>query len=383
MATTEEIINTIRDNQATDYAERVPSYNKENLVQVGNAITSNKNITNSFMSALINKVGESNIKSKIFQSKIAPLKKGNTKPFGYTIEELFINPATDMGYQSDPTYLLKNTTADGKVAYYGLNRKSEYACTRSKMDLMQAFTSETAFANFYDGIVNSLYSGDNIDEYLLCKYMFAKNIDEGHILKIESDINNPKTLAESITNVAKYMTEPTRVFAPYNYINKDKITAGEKKVITFTQVPDIVLIVRHDVMTKLNYEVLATYFQLPLVQLKMQTIEIDTFPTDSNFDCYAMLIDNSGCQIRDTLIEADSQYIASNLRINNWLHHWQYQYLSCFANVCCFGKTTNKAGSSRNTEGKTLTMDELAKETSKDQYEIQKDRIKKITNTSK
>ena len=96
-----------------------------------------------------------------------------------------------------------------------------------------------------------------------------------------------------------------------------------------------------------------------------------------------MLIDNSGCQIRDTLIDADSQYIPSNLRINNWLHHWQYQYLSCFANVCCFGKTTNKAGSTQNTEGRTLSMDELAKETSKDQYEIQKDRIKKITNTTK
>ena len=86
------------------------------------------------------------IRLEIFFSMI---KKNKGVPYGSVIEELFINPATDIGYQKDPNYLLKNTTPDGKSAYYGMNRQGNFPVSISIVQLEQAFQNAQAFQRFY------------------------------------------------------------------------------------------------------------------------------------------------------------------------------------------------------------------------------------------
>jgi hypothetical protein len=333
------IINTIRDNSTTEYTTRVPQATRDNLEQVGQAITSDKNIMNEFVTSLINKVAISTIKSRMFHNPLAKLKTASGRPLGNTIEEIFINPSTDAGYSTDGTLLLKTTKPDGKTAYYGLNRQSTYPTTINKNQLVRAFTSERAFNSFYSGVITALYSGDAMDEFALTKAVFAKNIDDNHITKIECDITAPKEVAKAISNMSDYFTFPSTDFNGYNLVNASKITAGESKCVTFCETGNQVLLVRADILNEVNYEVLANMFHMEVANIKAMTIKIDNFPTTGTFEPYAVLCDIEAINVIDDVFETDNQYIGSSMQWNIWLHHWQWLYLSLFGNAVAFGKT--------------------------------------------
>lgn len=351
-----DILGTIRDNADAIYIERVPEATRANLNQVGEAITSDGNIMNSFVTALINKIALSNVKSKLFNNPLSRLKQTNGRPMGNTIEEIFINPATDAGYDTDGTKLLKTTKPDGKVCYYGLNRQSSYPISIGENELQRAFTSEQEFMSMYDGIVTSMLSGDQIDEFMLTKGLLAKAIDTGSITVLDADLAQPKVLAKSISNVSKTFAFPSTVYAGYNKVNADAITAGEKACITFCDTNRQCLLIRADAQTEIDYEVLATMFHIEVAKLEAMTILVDEFPSD-NYDVYAVLCDIDAIQVRDMTFKTTSQYIGSSLMWNFWLHHWQYLFVSMFGNMVAFGKSKNIVSSITIAGDNTITTD--------------------------
>lgn len=351
-----DILGTIRDNATDDYIARVPEATRDNLGQIGQAITADKNIMNDFVTALINKIAITSLKSRMYNNPLAKLKTGYGKPMGSTIEEIFINPAIDQGYSTDGTLLLKTSKPDGKACYYGLNRQSTYPTTINKQQLIRAFTSERAFMNFYNGIIASLYSGDAIDEFNLTKDMFAKNIDDGHMKLIEADLTQPKELAKAMANISDYFTFANTEFNGYNLVNADKITAGETKCITFCETSRQCLLVRADVFNEINFEVLASMFHMELATLKAMTIKIDSFPT-TKFDTYAVLCDVEAINVIDDVFETDNQYIGSSMQWNIWLQHWQWLYLSLFGNCVAFGKSLLNVASITVSGDSTITTD--------------------------
>lgn len=336
MATALEILNTIRDNSSEDYIKRIPSATIDNLQQVGKAITKDSNIMNEFLGALINKVAFSNIRSKMFSNPLARLKSVGV-PYGGVIEEIFINPATDVGYQKDGTYLLKTTTPDGKTAYYGQNRQSTYPLSITEPQIVKAFTSEQEFMSFYNSIVSALYSGDNIDEFMLSKKMLGLSIDNGGMIVVDADLTQPKEVAKAISNLSKSFTFPSTQYCGYNHINKTAIDAGETACVTFCPTENQCLLIRADAQTEIDYEVLATMFHMEVAKLEAMTILVDEIPS-ANYDVYAVLCDKEAIQIRDNVFKIETEFIKSNLTWNLWLHHWQFIFLSMFGNATAFGK---------------------------------------------
>lgn len=353
--TVTDILKFIRDNSDEMYVQRVDEYNGENLGQIGDYVTSDKNVMNDFMNKLINKIASSNIVSKMYSNPLAKLKSGNV-PMGSTIEEIFVNPAVDVGYQKDGARLLLTTTPDGKTAYFGLNRQSTYPTTISKNELKQAFTSENAFMSLYNKVITTLYSGDQIDEFLLTKKVVAKTIDEGNVNVIECSIENPKEIAKSISNMSKAFTFPSTSFAPYNLVNAGKFTDTDKECITFCPLENQVLLLRADVETEINFEILANMFNMQLAEIKAMTILVDSFPA-TNFDIYAVLCDKDAIQIRDNTFETDNLYNGSNMRYNIWLHHWEFIFCSTFGNMIAFGKTKALSGITINGASSITTDD--------------------------
>lgn len=337
--TTMDILNTILDEASELYQSRILPYNGDNLAQIGKAIMEDKNIKNEYIDALINKIALSNIVSKLYSNPLAKL-KGAGVPLGQTIEEIFINPAVDHGYSKEGTLLLQSNPADGKVCYYTLNRKSTYPVTIYDADLIKGFTSEQEYMSLYNKVVASLYSGDNIDEFLLTKGLFGKTIDAGAMQIVEADSAQPKELIKNIQKFSDWFTFANTEYNGYNLVNETKSSSnptGETPCITFCPTENQVLLLRSDMKTEINFEVLATIFNMDVVALKQMTIIIDSFPSD-NYDIYAVLCDQDAIQVRDQIVQMESQRIGNAMATNYWLHHQQFLFLSMFGNAVAFGK---------------------------------------------
>jgi len=277
MASAIQILNTIRDNLSEEYAKRVPEATRDNIAEVGKAITTDTITMNDFVNALINKVAMSNVVSKVYSNPLSILKKSGV-PMGNNIEEIFVNPATDVGYQKDGARLLVTTNPDAKVCYYGLNRQGSYPVSIREDELQRAFTSEQNFMAFFNKIVSSMVSGDQIDEFTLMKNLLGKAIDNGAMKTVDVEIAKPKEFAKAISNLSSSFTFPNTAYCGYNLVNKLDEESDEKPCITFCPVENQALIIRADAQTEINYEVLATMFHMEVAKLEAMTILVDDIP---------------------------------------------------------------------------------------------------------
>lgn len=338
-----DILNTIRDNLDTQYAERVPEATRDNIAEVGKAITTDTITLNAFIGALINKVALTNVVNKMFTNPLGRLKKASVPNLGANVEEIFVNPATDMGYQKDGNLLLRTYNPDAKVCYYGLNRQGCYPVSIRRDELSRAFTSEQSFMSLYNKLVSSMISGDQIDEFMLMKNMLGKAIDNEAVKVINDvDMTAPKEFAKGISNMSKSFVFPSTQLCGYNMVNNlNAEEAEEKGCITFCPVENQVLLIRADAQTEIDYEVLATMFHMEVAKLEAMTILVDDIPSE-NYDIYAVLCDESAIQVRDTLQETADFKNGANLTTTFFFHHWQYMFVSMFANMVAFGKEKTK-----------------------------------------
>lgn len=337
MANMQNILDTIRANASQEYQERVPAVERTNLEAVGNVLT-NLNyqpLQNEFLKALINRIAFSIIVNKTASNPLAVLKKGSV-PLGSDIQEIFTNMAVDKGYDRTGSKLLTVTTPDTKTLYYRLNREGQYAVTIYQQDLKRAFTSFGELENFMTSIITSMYSGDNYDEFVLMKNMFAQAISKDHVVKSNiahvTDEATAKALIKEIKKASKAFTFPSSAFNKY-YDNRPADDKGNP-VTTWTPIGDQVLIIRADVMTDIDVDVLAKAFNMDKVQFLAQTLEVDSFGSAEN--CIAILCDKSFVKVYDNLNMMTDFFNPQGMYYNYWLNHHQTYGYSLFANAVAF-----------------------------------------------
>lgn len=336
MANMMNILNTILANASADYQARVPQATQNNITEVGSAIMNFQATENEFLSALVNKVAMTIVRNKTFNNPLAVLKKGGV-PLGKNIEEIYTNPATGSVFDPTGAKLLERSLPDTKAIYHTMNRQGQYKATVSKSQLIQAFTSYQALEQLLNSIVNSIYSGDNLDEFMLMKELFASAIEGGKLKTVSlglnsiSDTDGAKTFVKAVKTVGQAMEFPSTQFNSYYDINKDK---DAKPVITWTPLNNQVLVMRNDVSVDVDVELLAKAFNVSYTDLKQRTLIVDSFGSATN--CGAVLCDESFVQVYDNLTQMESFHNGEGLYDNFIYHHWQTYSLSLFANATAF-----------------------------------------------
>ena len=337
MPNMQNVINTIHANASADYQSRVPLATQNNITEVGGAVMSFQATENEFLNALINKVAMTMVHNRIFKNPLAILKKGSV-PLGRNIEEIYTNPATGEVYDPSGAGLLNRAIPDTKAIYHAMNRQGKYKATITKAQLIQAFTSYEALERLLNSIVNSIYSGDNLDEFLLMKNLFASAISGGKIKTISTGltaVNDPetaKTLVKSIKTVGKSMEFPSTAFNSYYDINKD---TDSKPVTTWTPSDKQVVILRNDIAVDVDVELLAKAFNVSYTDLQQRTLTVDTFGDPHN-KCAAILCDEAFVQVYDNLQQMEQFHNGDGLYDTYTWHHWQTYSLSLFANAVAF-----------------------------------------------
>lgn len=285
---------------------------------------------------LATRIGRVIAHRNILRNKLAPFKMENMS-VGYTMEEYFVECAKEHEYdQADAeTTLFKRELPDIKTAFYVVNRKSFYPATITDDDLRKYFVTWDGVNSLIARIVDSMYNGDNKDDYNYMKSALVTHYENGFMKIVNTnavtDTETAKELARKITEYASYLTEPTN---EYNAMAVTKQNDME----------DIYIILNGKSNSYLNIDWLAQTFQLEFAEFKAHVLVIPTLPSTTQGTIEALVVDSEIYRVFDQKYSVGVAYNAKGLYWNYFLHHWEGIATSRFANAIAFvsGSVTEK-----------------------------------------
>ena len=180
MATAVDVVNAVI-NTSTTLKENIPLATAATLQTTGGAIMSYTPYMNEFISGLVNRILFQEVHNAVYEN---PLKvfKGVDVPYGTDVQDSIANPAIATPYDSTAmSDTLSPGNPDVKTVYYRRNRQDKYKVTVYDEQLTGAFLNAETFNNFVSMILNTLTSGDNIDEFKLMKGLVGQAINDGNI----------------------------------------------------------------------------------------------------------------------------------------------------------------------------------------------------------
>lgn len=277
---------------------------------------------------LATRIGRVIAHRNILTNKLAPFKMENMA-LGYTMEEYFVECAKEHAYdQADAeNTLFKRELPDIKTAFYVVNRKSYYPATITDDDMRKYFVSWEGVNSLIARIVDSMYNGDNKDDYNYMKSALVTHYENG-LMKIVktsavTDTDTAKELARKITEYVSYLTEPTN---EYNAMAVTKQNDYE----------DIYVILNGKSNSYLNIDWLAQTFQLEFAEFKAHVLVLPTLPSTKQGTIEALVVDSEIYRVFDQKYSVGVAYNAKGLYWNYFLHHWEGIATSRFANAIAF-----------------------------------------------
>ena len=333
------MLNTIRANQGKQYQDRIPVATDTNFKEVGTALLTYDEQKNEFLNAFIHKICWQESISRKYSNPWAVLKKG-TKPYGGMKEQRHVNPVKGKEFDgSNVSDMLEVNKPDVKTVLFQRNRQSKYPISISDAQLRTAFLNPGEFASFHQDVLNAMYSGDEMDEYLLMRQAVGDAISGGKIKTIEIDYDgDTAALVKGVQTISRYFKYESSEYAGYNLQFADDIESGTvTPVVTWCPTDKQVLLIREDVDVETDIDVLAKAFNMDKTNFTQRKVGVDTFGT-GNEDVLCVLADEGWFDFEDELYKVSNFFNGSNLVTNYWLHHWEKIGLSPLANAVAFKK---------------------------------------------
>lgn len=338
-----EILNTIRDNASQAYQDRVPEATRNNIEEVGEAITDLNNavVYNEFVTTLANMIYAPMLIKKSWQNPLGKFKKGK-KTFGDTVEEVYNNFIKAQTFDQTGAGLLTRNLPDTKVVFHRMNRQDSYVLTDSPEALAKAFKSYEGVAEYLENLFTTIRNSAELDEYVLMRQLFEEAYNNNAMVVVavedpQASEANAKAFIKAVKTVSGDM-----VFANSN--NNAYLTAqstDNKPIVTFSKKDEQILIVDNPTDVTCNIDVLASAFNKSVVEFNdTQKEVIDAFPVEGMI---AALVDRNFFQVYDDLFTFREFENGLGLYRNHILHVWQTLGYSILCNAVAFvvGKNEN------------------------------------------
>ena len=352
-ASSEEILNAIRNSASANYQNYVPvaSISQNNIKEIGLIIMNDAVLQNEFLSSLVNRIGRVIVTSKMYSNPWAKFKKGMLE-FGETMEEVFVNIAKPFEY--DPVVaeskIFKREIPDVRAAFHPLNYQKFYKSTIQREQLRQAFLSWNGIPDLIAKIVDAMYTAANYDEFQVMKYLIARHILNGQLKPITVS-------AVSAANMKSIVSEIKATSNNFEFMsNKFNLTGVQNYCLKENQY----IIVNSKFDAVMDVEVLATAFNMDKADFMGHRVLVDSFgalDTDRLAELFAsgdgysalssgeltaldaipaVIVDGDWFMIYDNLAEFTEQYNGEGLYWNYWYHVWKTFSISPFANSAVF-----------------------------------------------
>lgn len=342
MATAIDIVNAVIETSST-LKDNIPFATNATLQATGGAIMQYTPFMNEFINGLVNRILFQEAHNMTYDNPLR-IFKGVDIPYGTDVQDSIANPAVATPYDSSAmSDVLSPASPDVKTVYYRRNRQDKYKVTVYDAVLAGAFTNADTFNNFVSMILNTLTSGDNIDEFELMKGVVGQAINDGNINKTSLAAGaDHRAFAETlVTDLrAKYLQFqfPSTKYNCYQKMATAQGIANATPLTTWTSPDRISVMVRADVAAFTDVEVLAKAFNMSKADFLGRQVMVDSFgDTGDAAKTLAIIADNTFLRTHDNRFQmAETPYNASTLSRTYFLHHWETMACSPFANAWAF-----------------------------------------------
>lgn len=334
-----QILNAIRNDASLAYQQRVPAATQGDITSTVEALTYYRPLMNEFIDSLVNRIGDVVIKSKVWTNPLAQFKRGMMQ-YGETIEELATTLIEAKRYDPNKCYddVFKCNPPDVMSNFHSINRQDMYELTINDMLLRRAFLNDYGLQDLVSRVMETPYTSDYWDEYLIMRNLFAEMARIDGFYKVQVPDAAAATTREEKQDVAMQITEAVRAqTGKMKFMSTAYNAAG---VPTATMPTDLVLFATPEFVARLDVNVIAFAFQASAADVNVRIVEIDDFGIDG---CQAILADKDFFMCADTLIDFESIRNPKAISWNYWLHHHGIYSVSRFVNAVMF---TTEAGTS-------------------------------------
>lgn len=331
-----ELLNTIRDNASQAYQDRVPEATRNNIEEVGEAITDLNNavVYNEFIDTLANMIYAPMLIKKSWSNPLGKFKKGK-KTFGDTVEEVYNNFIKAKTYDQTGAGLLTRNLPDTKTVFHRMNRKDTYTLTDSPEGLAKAFKSYEGVAEYIQNLFTTIRNSAELDEYILMRQLFAQAYEANAMVVIPiadplASKDNADAFIKTVKTVSGGMKFPS---SDYNaYLTAQ--SSDDKPIITFSDLDEQVFVIDNATNVSVAVDSLAYAFNKSILEWnETQKEVIDAFPIDG---MVAALVDRNFFQVYDDLFTFREFENGLGLYRNHYLHVWQTLGFSPLTNAVAF-----------------------------------------------
>lgn len=340
-------LNAIREasvSEGTIYHQYLPIVDENtDIGSFGTPILTNTPVMNEFMNRLVNRIVYTSFENRYFNNPLQIL-EGDRIPLGYSGQEIYVNPAKGRKYDvNDFAGLLVKYEADVKVQYTAVNMDLQYPVTVSRHKLKQAFVSWDSLDNFVMELSNSLYNGAYIGEFNYTKGLvsaaFKSNQVQYETISAINSESNAKAFVQKARELFLNFQLPSTSFNAWT-----KVGGYGREILTYTRPEDVVFLIRNDVRSYLDVNVLAEAFNMDKADLMGRIIPIDNFDQydDDGAKIYdgsaivAMIADKSWFRIKRQDMYMDEFYNPNNRTWQYYLNLTKMYNYSLFANAVVF-----------------------------------------------
>lgn len=304
----------------------------------------NVDLMNEFFGTLVKRIMYTQVVDiKLYNNPLSFL-EGEKMPLGAIGQEIFINPANGRDFNAnDFAGLLAKYESDVKVQYPYVNSDKQYPVTITRQKIRNAFTSWANLESFIDAISQSLYNGAYIDRYNFTKGLITDAYNKNAVqIKV---INNPNTEAKA----KEFLTQARTLFLNMQEPSPDynawrKVGGYGRDVITWTERDDIVLLIRNDLASYLDVNVLASAFNIDSAKLLGRVKYVKDFTVRDvagnvvldGQNILGIMADKSWFRIKNQDTAMDEFYNANNRSIQLYLNDVNMYQYSLFSNAVVF-----------------------------------------------
>lgn len=302
------------------------------------------NLMNEFMQNLVKRIVYTQIVDfKLFNNPLKFL-EGEQMPLGAIGEEIFINPVEGRDFNVDDfAGLLAKYEADIKVQFPYVNSDKQYPITITRDKLRNAFVSWSELESFVDAITQSLYNSAYIDRYNFTKGLvtdaYLQNAIQMKVIEKPSTEEQAKQFITEARTLYLNMQEPTSDYNAWK-----KVGGYGRDVLTWTAPEDIVFLIRNDLASYIDVNVLASTFNIDKSSLLGRIKYVQDFNVrdkqgniiKDGSKILGLMADKKWFRIKNQETKMDEFYNANNRTWQLYLNDVNMYQFSLFCNAMLF-----------------------------------------------